>query len=110
MSKAKKLIRAKFRASVFSRDKYKCRMCEYVPKDTSELDAHHISDRNYVPNGGYVMENGISLCVECHIMAEQFHSTGSAFVGYSPDDLYKAIGHHILTILTKTLMRNSMNL
>ena len=56
-----------------------------------ELDAHHITDRNLLPNGGYVKENGISLCPACHEKAEVFHSTGSSVEGYSPDDLYKKI-------------------
>lgn len=43
-------------------------------------------------NGGYVKENGISLCYSCHENAEVFHSTGTAHPGYHPDDLYKMIG------------------
>lgn len=53
-----------------------------------ELDAHHITDRNVMPNGGYVPENGIALCAPCHELAERFHATGSAHPGYSPADLY----------------------
>ena len=45
-----------------------------------------------MPNGGYVKENGISLCPSCHEKAEVFHSTGSALPGWSPDDLYARIG------------------
>lgn len=60
-------------------------------KAEEELDAHHISDRNLLPNGGYVKENGISLCEECHKKAEVFHSTGTSHPGYSPEDLYKMI-------------------
>ena len=56
-----------------------------------ELDAHHITNRKEMPNGGYVKENGISLCPDCHIKAEEFHSTGTAVPGYGPDDLYKVI-------------------
>ena len=55
------------------------------------LDAHHITDRNLLPNGGYVAENGISLCPDCHQKAEEFHSTGIAHTGYAHDDLYKVI-------------------
>jgi len=44
-----------------------------------------------MPNGGYVKENGISLCEECHKKAEEFHSTGVAFPGYAPEDLYQKI-------------------
>lgn len=45
-----------------------------------------------MPGGGYVKENGISLCPECHEKAEIFHSTGKAFPGYAPEDLYRKIG------------------
>jgi len=61
----------------------------------NELDAHHITDRNLIPHGGYVKENGISLCPECHIKAEVYHSTGTAVAGYAPDDLYKAINSNL---------------
>ena len=56
-----------------------------------KLDAHHVTDRKEIINGGYVMENGISLCPECHKKAEMFHDTGKAYPGYAPEDLYKAI-------------------
>ncbi len=86
----KKKIRQQFRDAVFMRDEHKCRVCGKL--DMKELDAHHITDRNLLPNGGYVKENGISLCPDCHLKAEQFHSTGEACPGYSPDDLYRLIG------------------
>lgn len=46
-----------------------------------------------MPNGGYVKENGISLCPGCHEKAEVFHSTGTgtALPGWSPSDLYQVI-------------------
>ena len=57
------------------------------------LDAHHITDRNDMPNGGYVEENGISLCHDaCHLLAEAYHQTGTAHPGFSPTDLYTKIG------------------
>lgn len=88
MSQKKKETRTKFRDSVFKRDGFKCRVCS----TPGNLDAHHITDRNLMPNGGYVKENGISLCPTCHELAEIFHSTGIAHPNFSPDDLYKLIG------------------
>jgi len=45
-----------------------------------------------MPNGGYVLENGITLCkINCHQMAEQFHITGQGYPGLMPDDLYRLI-------------------
>lgn len=95
MSNSKKEIRKQFRDSCFKRDKYCCVMCGF--KSTADhveddLDAHHVYDRTLMPNGGYVKENGISLCKTCHIKAEHFHSTGEALPGFSPEDLYLKIG------------------
>ena len=85
----KKEIRRAFRRDVFKRDNFKCVFC-----DKEADDAHHITDRNEMPNGGYVLENGISLCKEHHIEAETYHVTnGKSWAdGMHPDDLYKRIG------------------
>lgn len=105
----KKQIRAAFRTAVFRRDRYRCAMCGRLGKDRQggnaheefhrsaaiaelvDLDAHHITDRNEMPNGGYVKQNGIGLCAACHLLAEVFHETGNAHPGYSPDELYARI-------------------
>ncbi len=94
MSNKKKLVREAFRNACYKRDGYKCVMCPFKSskeKAEEELDAHHVTDRNLLPNGGYVKENGISLCAACHLKAEEYHSTGIACPGFSPDDLYKKI-------------------
>jgi hypothetical protein len=49
-----------------------------------------------MPNGGYVKENGITLCDKengCHVKAEQYHiSDGKQWVeGLHPEDLYRII-------------------
>ena len=94
MSAEKKKVRQQFRDAVFTRDGNKCRGCGWALYRSGELelDAHHITDRNLMPNGGYVKENGISLCPTCHQKAEVFHSTGTALEGWAPEDLYKRIG------------------
>jgi hypothetical protein len=88
--KTKKQIREHFRHVVFTRDNFTCKCC-----DKPAVDAHHISDRNsyFFSNGGYVLQNGISLCEEHHKMAEKFHETnGEKWTdGFHPDDLYKKI-------------------
>lgn len=94
MSQHKKEIRNNFRQKVFERDKFKCRKCG-IKSSECPLDAHHITDRSLMPNGGYVSENGISLCDQehgCHWKAEQFHITGKSVPGYSPEELYCLIG------------------
>lgn len=92
MSSDKKRIRQAFREAVFSRDEHMCRVCQIPASSEIRLDAHHITDRNLMPNGGYVKENGISLCPTCHEKAEVFHSTGTALLGFAPNDLYSLVG------------------
>lgn len=93
MSSAKKQIRAVFRKETFDRDGNVCRVCGEGPPKVA-LDAHHVTDRTEMPNGGYVKENGISLCGICHEKAEIWHSSGKtkAEEGFRPDDLYQLIG------------------
>lgn len=89
--KQKHLIRERFRDAVFKRDGHKCKFC---PEKT-DLDAHHITDRSQMPNGGYVKENGITLCQKTHhMMAEKFHISGGTEweQGMHPKDLYNLIG------------------
>lgn len=90
MSQKKKQIRQQFRDSVFSCDKFKCVFC-YI---TENLDAHHITDRNEMPNGGYVKENGITLCHKHHADAEVWHQFNGELWedGMTPNDLYHKIG------------------
>jgi len=95
--KTKKQIRNNFRYAVFSRDKYRCVKCGFMSspeKAKEELDAHHIMDRSIMLEGGYVKENGITLCKKCHVFAEDWHNSGEKLFkkGYHPNDLYKAIG------------------
>lgn len=98
MSQRKKQIREGFRRAVFSRDRNTCRGCGHVADKSrpveEQLDAHHITDRHEFLNGGYVKENGISLCPDCHAKAEVFHSSGGErwAEGFLPDDLYRKIG------------------
>jgi hypothetical protein len=106
----KKQIRLAFRTAVLKRDRYRCAMCGKPGKDRQGgdghaafhlgipveklvlLDAHHITDRNDMPNGGYVVENGITLCDDgCHILAEIYHQQGTPHPGFSPIDLYAKI-------------------
>ena len=101
----KKDIRRSFRRMVFERDRYCCVVCNKPGIDRQgsdghlrfhgttpvELDAHHITNRSEMANGGYVVENGITLCPECHILAEYFWQSGNS-PGFEPDTLYAMIG------------------
>jgi hypothetical protein len=105
----KKQVRSAFRAAVLGRDRYRCVACGKPGYDRQggdghaahlrpgvglvALDAHHITDRHDMPNGGYVPENGITLCDDgCHRRAEAFHQTGEAEAGFGPTDLYRMVG------------------
>ena len=86
-------LREAFRLKVLKRDSNTCKVCGR--KDV-KLDAHHITDRHEMPNGGYVIENGITLCDtagSCHLKAEQFHISDNkrSEPGFHPDDLYNLI-------------------
>lgn len=60
------LTREQFRERVLTRDNYKCVLC---PKPAE--DAHHIIDRSLFADGGYYLNNGVSLCKNHHLDAEQ---------------------------------------
>ena len=95
MSREKQEVRRRFRAAVFARDNYSCRCCGFpsTPERAEEvLDAHHITDRHEMPRGGYVAENGISLCADCHALAEAFHRGEPVAPGFGPAELYARIG------------------
>jgi hypothetical protein len=94
-SRKKREVRQAFRDACFQRDGHRCAVCG---RSGVSLDAHHIEDRHAFANGGYVPENGITLCAEggpevnCHWKAERFHAAGTAFPGYAPADLFARIG------------------
>ncbi len=94
--KKKHLVRKKFRDAVFTRDQYRCACCGFESSpdvdESQQLDAHHITPREEMPNGGYVAENGISLCWTCHVFAEDYYANGKTVKGYRPEDLYTLVG------------------
>ena len=107
MSQKKKAIRQAFRDACFQRDGYRCVTCGFQStkeRAEDELDAHHITNRNEMPHGGYVAENGISLCKRvggCHeeaeaclqgeLQDERFTSSALyALIGSSPEQAVDA--------------------
>lgn len=80
--------RKEFNEVCLERDGHKCVFCE----KTENLDVHHITDRHEMPNGGYVLSNGITVCDEHHLMVEEFHRTGGEWIdGFHPEELYERI-------------------
>ena len=59
------LTREQFSEGVFARDKRKCVNCG-LPATA----AHHILERRLFPDGGYYLNNGVSVCDNCHLAAE----------------------------------------
>lgn len=62
----KLLSRDDFREGVFARDGHKCVFCK-----SPAQDAHHIIERRLFDDGGYYLENGASVCSDCHILCEE---------------------------------------
>jgi hypothetical protein len=62
----KLLTRDEFRNWVFERDNHKCVICKFPAQD-----AHHILERRLFTDGGYYLDNGASLCGNCHVEAEE---------------------------------------
>jgi hypothetical protein len=58
--------RDEFRRLVLERDGGRCVLCRRPAQD-----AHHIMERRLFEYGGYVLDNGVSLCGDCHVRAEQ---------------------------------------
>jgi hypothetical protein len=53
-----------WRRLVFVRDKYKCRACN---KKGGELNAHHIQFFNSNKELRFEVENGVTMCKDCHV-------------------------------------------
>lgn len=72
MSNPKLLTRDAFREGVFERDNQKCVFCGKTSVQTPEgkLDAHHIIERRLWTDGGYYLENGVTVCEEHHLKCE----------------------------------------
>jgi hypothetical protein len=60
------LTRDAFREKVFARDHGKCVVC-----GSPAQDAHHIMERRLFSDGGYYIDNGASVCGECHLACER---------------------------------------
>lgn len=62
----KLLSREEFNKQVFERDKHRCVIC-----NAPAIDAHHIIERKlFGANSGYYLDNGASVCNECHVDCE----------------------------------------
>lgn len=53
---------ARWRKSVFTRDKYTCQHCG----DRKNLNAHHVKEWANFPDDRFDIANGLTLCESCH--------------------------------------------
>lgn len=58
--------RVDFREAVFARDHGLCVVCGELA-----VDAHHLMERRLWEDGGYHLDNGVSLCARHHMEAEE---------------------------------------
>lgn len=59
------LTRDQFKLLVFKRDYSRCVVCKSIA-----VDAHHLIERKLFSDGGYYLDNGVSLCEDHHMDAE----------------------------------------
>lgn len=59
----------KWRITVFERDGYKCQGCKKVG---GYLTAHHIKSFAHYPKLRFDLDNGITLCEDCHKLTDNY--------------------------------------
>jgi len=59
----------KWRMAVFMRDNFTCQGCKKVG---GYLTAHHIKQFAYYPELRFVLNNGITLCEDCHSLTDNY--------------------------------------
>ena len=57
---------AAWRRRVYHRDGYACRRCGLKPKTRSTLRAHHVAPWAQYPELRFDLDNGVTLCRDCH--------------------------------------------
>lgn len=53
--------------AVYKRDNYKCQLCSAGQNKKNRLEAHHIYPKRKYPELVYDIDNGITLCMRCHL-------------------------------------------
>ena len=62
--------RASFRDAVFKRDNYTCQKCG---AEGGKLNAHHMKPVSSYPSLSMNVDNGITLCEDCHRQIDDIH-------------------------------------
>lgn len=55
-----------WRRRVFHRDKYTCQSCGLMPSKHGQLRAHHVLPWATHPEHRFDIDNGQTLCADCH--------------------------------------------
>jgi len=63
----------RWRIRIFERDGFKCQGCGLVG---GYLTAHHIKSFAHYPKLRYELDNGITLCEECHKLTDNYKGRG----------------------------------
>jgi hypothetical protein len=69
-----------WRSDVFTRDNWTCQTCQ---SRGIYLEAHHIKSWAKYPRLRYVLSNGVSLCLDCHKLTDNYKGKNN---GLSEDD------------------------
>jgi len=59
----------RWRISVFERDSFTCQSCRQIG---GYITAHHIKSFTYYPKLRFELDNGITLCEECHKLTDNY--------------------------------------
>mgnify|MGYP001379922020 CR=1 FL=1 len=69
-----------WRKKIFERDNYTCKECgarNYIGNGkTVILNGHHIKSFTYYPESRFDLNNGITLCLDCHKKTDNFGAAG----------------------------------
>lgn len=78
-----------WRSVVFYRDSYQCSKCKRFSKDVY-LNAHHLYSYESIKSERLNLDNGITLCAECH---QRFHKK-YGYYSFEPYQMFEYLGEN----------------